>query len=116
MGEWIRVMTIGSLLAGGLMLVAAGCAGQTAPSLVAPPPTSVGASSPSPSRPPATPEDTPRAEPTIAGPHYSLVGLGDSVPGGLKCNAPCQSYVLTYGDLAAAALGLPVAVANLATN
>lgn len=67
---------------------------------------------------PATP--TPTAGPTpvatISGPHRTLVGLGDSVPGGLKCNDPCRSYVVTYGELAAAALGEPVAVNNLATN
>jgi hypothetical protein len=81
MGEWIRAMTIGSLLAGGLMLVAA-AARDTRPVARRAASHVRRASGPSPSRPPATPEVTPRAEPTIAGPHYSLVGLGDSVPAG----------------------------------
>lgn len=67
---------------------------------------------------PAAPAPTtgPTAEATISGPHRTLVGLGDSVPGGLKCNDPCRSYVLTYGELAAVALGEPVVVTNMATN
>ena len=116
MGESRRVGAIGTLIGAVLMFVAAGCAGQSASSLIASPATSIEASGLSPSQPLATPEADPTAEPTIAGPYYSLVGLGDSVPGGLKCSAPCRSYVLTYGDLAAAAVGLPVAVTNLATN
>jgi lysophospholipase L1-like esterase len=62
---------------------------------------------------PPTPAPTPTE---ITGPHLTLVGLGDSVPGGLKCTDPCRSYVLTAGDLAATALGQPVATINLATN
>jgi lysophospholipase L1-like esterase len=46
----------------------------------------------------------------------SLVGLGDSVPGALRCEAPCRSYVDAYGELASAALHQPVVVDNLATN
>jgi lysophospholipase L1-like esterase len=65
---------------------------------------------------PPTGQPSPTPEPTISGPHFTLVGLGDSVAGGLKCNDPCQSYVLTYGDLATTALGLPVVTHNLATN
>ena len=52
----------------------------------------------------------------MSGPHVTLVGLGDSVPGGLKCNDPCRSYVLSYGELAATALAEAVVTNNLATN
>jgi lysophospholipase L1-like esterase len=51
-----------------------------------------------------------------APPHLSLVGLGDSIPGALNCPPGCRSYVEVYGDLASAALGVPVSVLNLATN
>lgn len=46
----------------------------------------------------------------------SLVGLGDSLPGALGCFGHCQSYVESYGELAASALGQPVVTTNLATN
>jgi lysophospholipase L1-like esterase len=46
----------------------------------------------------------------------SVVGLGDSIPGGLGCAAPCRPYVEVYGDLAAAALGRSVVATNLASN
>lgn len=47
---------------------------------------------------------------------HSLVGLGDSLPGGLGCTDPCRSYVVAYGEAASKALGEPVTVTNLATN
>lgn len=47
---------------------------------------------------------------------YSLVGLGDSLPGGLGCTDPCRNYVVNYGEAASKALGDTVAVTNLATN
>jgi lysophospholipase L1-like esterase len=46
----------------------------------------------------------------------SLVALGDSLPGGLGCASPCRTYVAQFADLAAAALGSPIAATNLATN
>lgn len=46
----------------------------------------------------------------------SLVGLGDSLPGGLGCDAPCQNYVTLLRDMASTMLGEPVAVTDLATN
>lgn len=45
-----------------------------------------------------------------------LLGLGDSIPGGLHCSAPCRSYVDQLGELAERALGEPVTSTNLATN
>lgn len=42
--------------------------------------------------------------------------MGDSIPGAMNCVDPCRSYVAVYGDLAAAQLGRPVTVTNLATN
>jgi len=96
------------------MLVAA--CGSAAPNPATSPSTTAAASvvatavaSPAPSRQPSS-------VPTELGPHLRLVGLGDSVPGGLKCIDPCRSYVVTYGDLAAAALGEGVMTTNLATN
>jgi lysophospholipase L1-like esterase len=71
---------------------------------------------PSPTETASTPEPTPELTPEPSGPHFTLVGLGDSVAGGLKCNDPCRSYVLTFGELASAALGQPVVTHNLATN
>jgi lysophospholipase L1-like esterase len=38
------------------------------------------------------------------------------VPGGLRCETPCKSYVLTLAELATPILGLPVVATNLATN
>lgn len=58
----------------------------------------------------------PSVAPSSPGVELSLVGLGDSIPGGHSCEAPCRSYVALLGDLAAAALGRPVTVTNLATN
>jgi lysophospholipase L1-like esterase len=73
---------------------------------------------PAPAATAASPSVGPSPTPvsTISGPHLTLVGLGDSVPGGLKCNDPCRSYVFTYGELAATALGEAVVTNNLATN
>jgi hypothetical protein len=105
-------IVLGSLAA----LTIAAC--SAAPAL-SPTPSPAGA----PSAPTATMSAAPASEapgltpqPTISGPHLTVVGLGDSVPGGLKCNPPCRSYVITYGELAAAALGEAVATTKLATN
>jgi lysophospholipase L1-like esterase len=67
-------------------------------------------------KPTRTVSPTPTTRATIPAGSLSLVGLGDSVPGGLHCDAPCRSYVEVYGELASAALGKPVVVENLATN
>lgn len=69
-----------------------------------------------PPEPSSTPPTRPSPTQTPSGPSFSLVGLGDSVAGGLKCESPCQSYVLTFGELAEAALSMPVNATNLATN
>jgi lysophospholipase L1-like esterase len=73
---------------------------------------------PAPAATTASPTGGPSPTPvsTISGPHLTLVGLGDSVPGGLKCHDACRSYVLTYGELAATVLGEAVVTNNLATN
>ncbi len=47
---------------------------------------------------------------------FSLVGLGDSLPGGLRCSSPCRSYVALLGETMANELGKPVTTTNLATN
>ena len=99
-------------IVGVAMLVAACASAAPNPSATAPATAAVATQALS-TTPPAGP---PTREPTDLGPHLSLVGLGDSVPGGLKCNDPCRSYVLTYGVLAATALGEAVVTTNLATN
>ena len=58
---------------------------------------------------PATTAPAPEAQ-------LSVVGLGDSIPGALGCNAPCESYVELLGGLAATTLGKTVEATNLATN
>jgi lysophospholipase L1-like esterase len=97
-------------------LLLAACAGSGAAPSAAPTPTAAPSAAAVATQPPATAEPSPTPQPTISGPHYNLVGLGDSGPGGLKCSDPCRSYVLTLGELAATALDMPVAVTNLATN
>jgi lysophospholipase L1-like esterase len=67
-------------------------------------------------KPAPTVSPTATARATIPVGSLALVGLGDSVPGALHCDAPCRSYVEVYGELASAALGKPVVVENLATN
>jgi lysophospholipase L1-like esterase len=42
--------------------------------------------------------------------------LGDSIPGGLHCDADCTDYVETYGSAVQSAIKAPVGVENLATN
>ena len=94
-----------------------GACESAAPSASTTQATGPGPTTQAPSIPPS-PASTPEAAPTPidSGPHLSLVGLGDSVPGGLKCVNPCQSYVLTFGALAQAALGQTVVATNMATN
>jgi lysophospholipase L1-like esterase len=57
----------------------------------------------------------PSASPSASG-SLSLVGLGDSVAGAGHCGRGCRSYVVVYGELASASLGMPVAVTNLGRN
>ncbi len=67
----------------------------------------------------AAAQDTDSPSPTAsapAQPAFTLVGLGDSVPGALECPPGCRSYVRVYGELASQALQAPVSVRNLATN
>ena len=46
----------------------------------------------------------------------ALLALGNSLPGGMGCAAPCRPYPELVGEAASAALGRPVSVTNLATN
>jgi len=46
----------------------------------------------------------------------SLLGLGDSIPGGAHCSPPCRSYVDQLAELASESLARPVTSTNLATN
>jgi len=93
-----------------IAVLVSGCSGAPSAS------TAPTAATPSRSPAPTPSPEPPTPAPTDIGPHLSLVGLGDSVPGGLKCNDPCQSYVLSFGDLAAVAMGEVVVTTNLATN
>lgn len=52
------------------------------------------------------------AEPAV----LDVVGLGDSIPGALGCESPCESYVALYGDLAADELDETARVTNLGSN
>ena len=61
----------------------------------------------------AAAQDTDSPSPTAsapAQPAFTLVGLGDSVPGALECPPGCRSYVEVYGELASQALQAPVSV------
>lgn len=66
----------------------------------------------------AAQEGSPASGPSAEAPSdgISLVGIGDSLPGALGCFGSCRSYVAVLGDLASAALGVPVTTTNLATN
>jgi len=97
-----------------LALLVAAC-GSAVPNPASTPSGATAGATQVPSVPP-TPAPTIQPTATDPGPHLGLVGLGDSVAGGLQCNAPCQSYVLTFGTLAQAALGQNVVTTNLATN
>ncbi len=77
---------------------------------------SSGSSAASPTTPVVTvPATSATATPAPTGP-LSLVGLGDSIPGALHCNAPCRSYVEVLAELATKTLGTTVTASNLATN
>jgi lysophospholipase L1-like esterase len=106
-------------------IVVAGCGGSAAatisPAARPPTPTPELTASLTPTTMPsgsAAPLDLPSVPPGA----LLLVGIGDSIPGaGDHDNPPtyactCDSYVTIYGELAAADLGRPVVVANLATN
>lgn len=64
--------------------------------------------------PPAASSTT--ASPVTTTSDLSLLGLGDSIPGGLQCSTPCRSYVDQLAELASESLGRPVTSINLATN
>jgi len=83
-------------------------------------PASGDGSSPQTSVPSRSPAPSARVTPSPAAPtpnpNFLLVALGDSLPGGLHCDAECTDYVQTYGSAVQAAIKAPVTVENLATN
>lgn len=106
---------LGGLLVTVLATIAIVACSATAPGVASPAGSAAPPSAPSPSPHPSG-SLTPSAAAPTPNPDFLLVALGDSIPGGLRCDADCTDYVDLFGAAVQSAIKAPVAVENLATN